>query len=102
MTDLKSLTKKIVKFRNERGWEKKDKDHPKNMAIALLLEAVELLELFQWTKNNKIPKNKIKEFEEELIDVLYWVLLIAHDFKIDLKKVFERKIKKNRTKYPVK
>lgn len=99
MTEIKTLTKKIVDFRKKRGW---GRHHAaKNMAISLLLEAAEFLEIFQWTKDNKIPKNKRKQLEEELVDVLYWVLLIAHDFKIDLKKAFNEKMKKNEEKYPV-
>lgn len=74
----------------------------KNMAISLLLEAAEFLEIFQWTKDNKIPKDKRKQLEEELVDVLYWVLVIAHDLKIDLAKAFEEKMKKNVQKYPIK
>lgn len=38
---------------------------------------------------------------EELADVLYWVLLMAHDFEIDLAKNFEKKMLKNAKKYPV-
>jgi NTP pyrophosphatase (non-canonical NTP hydrolase) len=100
MKELKALTKKILDFRRKRGWEKYHT--AKAMAISLVLEAGELLELFQWTKNNRIPKNKRQEFKDELADVLYWVLLIAHDFKIDLPKALEEKIKKNRRKYPLK
>jgi len=102
MTDLQELTNKILEFRSKRNWTKGVAVAPKNMAIALLMEATELLELFAWTKDNKLPKEKREELEEELIDVLYWVLLIAHDFKVDIKKSFTRKMKKNRIKYPVK
>ncbi|MFC1711825.1 MazG-like family protein [Patescibacteria group bacterium] len=101
MSDLQELTSKIVKFRDKRGWDKQDgKENAKNMAISLLIEATELLGLFQWRKDNKLPKKKREEFEGELIDVLYWVLLIAHDFKIDIKKAFIKKMKKNKIKYP--
>lgn len=97
---MKFLTKKIVDFRNKRGWEKYHT--PKNMVISLLLEAAELLEIFQWTKDDKIPKEKRKQFEEELADVFYWLLLIAHDFNIDLKRALKEKMKKNEKKYPLK
>lgn len=100
MAEIENLTKKIVDFRNKRGWKKHHT--AKNAAISLLLEAAEFLETFQWTKDNKIPKNKRKKLEEELADVLYWVLLIAHDLKIDLKKAFNDKMKKNIKKYPLK
>ena len=102
MSDLQELTNKILEFRKKRNWTKGVAVAPKNMAIALLMEATELLELFAWTKDNKLPTDKMEEFEDELIDVLYWVLLIAHDNKIDIKKAFKRKMKKNRIKYPVK
>lgn len=102
MTDLQELTNKIIDFRKKRGWTKGKAVAPKNMAIALLLEAAEFLEVFEWTKDNKFPKGKKQQFEEELVDVLYWVLLIAHDFKIDLGKAFNRKMKKNKNKYPLK
>jgi len=101
MTDLQELTNKIIEFRKKRGWIKNEAVAPKNQAIALLLEAAEFLEVFEWTKDNKLPKGKREEMENELIDILYWVLVIAHDFKIDIKKAFARKMKKNKTKYPI-
>jgi NTP pyrophosphatase (non-canonical NTP hydrolase) len=99
MGEIEELTKKIVNFRNKRKWVKYNT--AKNMAISLLLEAAEFLELFQWTKENQFPEDKREQVEEELVDVLYWVLLIAHDFKIDLKKVLNKKMKKNEERYPL-
>lgn len=99
MTDLQELTRKVVKFRNKRKWKKYHS--PKNMAIALVMEAAEFLEVFEWTKDNKLPEGKREEMENELIDVLYWVLVIAHDIKIDIPKAFARKMKKNKIKYPI-
>lgn len=100
MTEIEILTKRVLDFRNKRGWGKYHL--AKSMAISLLLEAAEFLEIFQWTKDDKIPKNKRKQLEEELVDVLYWVLLIAHDFKIDISRALVEKMKKNEEKYPVK
>ena len=97
---MKKLTKEILKFRDQRNWKKHQT--PKAMAISLLLESAELLEIFQWTKDNKIPKSEQKHFEEELADVFYWILLIAHENKIDIKKALTEKMKKNRKKYPLK
>ena len=102
MIDLQKLTKRIIDFRNKRHWVQEEAIAPKNMAIGLMLEATELLEVFVWTKDNRLPHDRKKHFEEELMDVLYWVLLIAHDQKIDIPKAFERKMKKNEVKYPVK
>ena len=102
MTDLQELTNKIIDFRKKLGWIKRKAITPKNQAIALLLEAAEFLEVFEWTEDNNLPKDKREGMEDELVDVLYWVLVIAHDFKIDIKKAFDMKMKKNEIKYPVK
>ena len=101
MADLDELQHKIVEFRDERNW--KQFHNPKDLAISLSLEAAELLEHFQWKSPAEIKahlKTKHNDVSDELVDVLYWVLLMAHDLKIDLPKEFERKMKKNAKKYP--
>jgi NTP pyrophosphatase (non-canonical NTP hydrolase) len=103
MTDLAALTKKITAFRDARDW--KQFHNPKDMALSLVLEATEVLEHFQW-KNGKEMQSYVKKHKsdiaDELADVLYWVLLMAHDLKIDLPAAVESKLKKNETKYPIK
>lgn len=103
MSDIKDLTDKIIKFRNKRDW--KQFHNPKDVAISLSLEASELLEHFQWKSKEEIEeyikKNKEK-IGEELVDVLYWVLLLSYDLNIDIKKSFNKKMKINEKKYPVK
>lgn len=102
MSDLMSLTKKIIDFRDERDW--KQFHNPKDVALSLVLEAGEVLEHFQWKSREEIEKYVVankKEIGEELADVLYWVLLMAHDLKIDMKGTLERKLKQNREKYPI-
>lgn len=102
MSDIKELTERIKKFRDERDWKKFH--NPKDDSISLILEASEVLEHFQWKNKKEIEKyiksNK-EEIGEELADVLYWVLLMSSDLGLDLKKVFERKMNKNEKKYPV-
>ncbi len=103
MPDLKNLTDKIIKFRNQRRW--KQFHNPKDEAISLALEAAEVLEHFQWKSPEEIKtylKKHKQDVAEELADVLYWVLLLAHDLDIDLVKAVDRKMKKNALKYPVK
>lgn len=101
--DVKILQEKVVKFRNARNW--KQFHNPKDMSLSLVLEATEVMEHFQW-KNDQEVKDHIKkhknEIGKELSDVLYWILLMAHDFDIDLPKVFQEKIKENGKKYPIK
>ncbi|MEK9178405.1 MAG: nucleotide pyrophosphohydrolase [Patescibacteria group bacterium] len=102
MTDIKALTNKIVKFRNKRNW--KQFHNPKDVALSLVLEATEVMEHFQWKNDSEIKEHIRKsreEISEELADVLYWVLLMSNDFKIDIKKALENKMRKNEKKYPV-
>ena len=95
-----SLIDIIIKFREARDWEQFHT--PKNLAVSLLLEASEVLELFQWSPDNQLPKQKKKELEEELADVYYYILLMAHDTGVDLDKALRQKMRKNEKKYPVK
>lgn len=101
MSDLEDLQKRVIAFRDERSWEQFH--NPKDLAVSLLLEAAEFLEHFQWKSSDEIKehlKSNHDDISDELADVLYWVLLIAHDFKIDLPQAFERKMIQNEKKYP--
>jgi NTP pyrophosphatase (non-canonical NTP hydrolase) len=89
----------ILEFRKERNWEQFHL--PKNLAISLCLEAGEVLELFQWTKDNGLPRGKKRELEAELADVYYWLLLLSHEFGVDLDKALAKKMIENARKYPV-
>ena len=89
----------IKEFIKQRDWEQFH--DPKNLAISLNLEASEVLELFQWTKDNEINKNKITNLTDELADVYYWLLLLADYYDINIESALEEKIKKNEKKYPV-
>jgi len=91
---------KIIKeFIKQRDWEQFH--DPKNVAISLSLESSEVLELFQWTKDNEINKNKVTNLKDELADVYYWLLLLADHYDIDIDDALEEKIKKNEKKYPI-
>ena len=76
--------------------------YPKNLAISLNLESSEVLELFQWTKDNEINKNKVENLKDELADVYYWLLLLADHYNIDIENALEEKIKKNEKNIPQK
>lgn len=102
MTQIGELIKKIIAFRNARNWRQFHK--PKDLAISLLLEAAEVAEHFQWKNDDEIKSHLEKHranLGEELADVLYWVLLMSHDFKIDIHKALEKKLRINEKKYPV-
>lgn len=103
MINLDDLQKKVVAFRDARDW--KQFHNPKDVSISLALEAAEIMEHFQWKSPEEVEKHleeHREDFEDEVIDVLYWVLLLAHDNNIDLEKAFTRKMKQNEKKYPVK
>ena len=92
--DTKELIKKALKLRNDRKWAKYH--NPKDSSMALIAEGAELLEHFKWRRAKEI------EIAEELSDVLYWVLVMANDLKIDLGDAFLKKLKQNEIKYPLK
>lgn len=99
---LSTLTGRVLAFRDARNWAQFHKH--KDMAISLMLEAAELAEHFQWKSEEEIRvhvETKRSELSDELSDVLYWVLLMAHDMGINLEEGFESKMKKNEAKYPV-
>ena len=96
MSDIKEITKALIKFRNERDW---DQFHnPKDLAVALSIEASELLENFLWKSYEEADKEKVKE---ELADVLAYSLLLAEKYGFNVKDILLDKIKKNGEKYPI-
>ncbi len=102
VSQLGELTQHLIKFRAERDWEKFH--NPKDQALSLALEAAELLEHMQWKNGEELTAHleSVKpQVADELADVLGWVLLMAHDLKIDLDAAMRAKIKKNAEKYPI-
>ncbi|WP_404292605.1 nucleotide pyrophosphohydrolase [Cytobacillus kochii] len=97
--EIKELTKKVIRFRDERNW--KQFHNPKDLALSLSLEASELLENFQWKESDEaILENKDK-IEEELADVLIYSMLIANELELDIDNIVNNKLQKNEMKYPV-
>ena len=102
MSDLDSLTKSVLDFRDKRDW--KQFHNPKDSAIALVSEAVEVLDELKWKKPQEIEeylKSKKSKIGDELCDVLFLVLLMMHDLNIDINKQFKSKMDENNKKYPV-
>lgn len=102
MSDIKKITAKIKKFRDQRDWMQFH-DH-KNMAISLMLEAAELLEHFQW-KNSAEVEAHVKEHKEdiqdEIADIAMYLFELSDNLGFDLIKAMDKKLKKNIAKYPV-
>jgi len=99
MTDIQQITQALIKFRNERDWSQFH--DTKNLAIAIVIEAAELNELFLWKsveEAEQIDKNKIME---ELADILAFSFLLAEKHGFDVKEIVLNKIARNAEKYPV-
>jgi NTP pyrophosphatase (non-canonical NTP hydrolase) len=99
---LEELAKLVVQFRDERDW--KQFHNPKDSAISLALEANEVLEIFQWKNGSELEAivcDRKEDIEDELADVLHWILLMSNDLGIDLEDSLRKKLKKSAEKYPV-
>ena len=94
--ELKLLTDAVNQFTEERDW---DQFHnPKDLAIAISLEAAELLEAFLWKKPEDAKVEKVKE---ELADVINYSLLLASKYDLDIYQIVMDKLRRNAEKYPV-
>ena|SRR5688572_6259095 len=95
MNDIAKIIEKLIEFNNERDW---DQFHnPKDLAIAINVEAGELLELFLWKKPEEVNKEKVKT---ELADILAFAFLLANKYEFDVKRIVLEKIEENDKKYP--
>ena len=78
---------------------------PKNLSMALSVEASELLEIFQWQKADEYKNANKKQKEmikDEIADIFYYLVRISDKLDIDIEKALINKMKKNRKKYPKK
>lgn len=100
MDPIEEIIKALVRFRDERNWQQFH--NPKDLAMALSIEAAELNELFLWKKSEKewdeVPMDELKD---ELADVFAFAFLLAQKFNLDVKDIILDKIRKNAKKYPV-
>ena len=101
---INSLRRIVCKFRDERSWRKYHK--PKDLAISIAIEAAELLEIFQWLKDEEVeqltkkPKFILK-IAEEMADIMIYLLSLSDILNIDLGKSVIEKVKINSEKYPI-
>jgi NTP pyrophosphatase (non-canonical NTP hydrolase) len=102
MDDLLALRARLDRFVAERDW---DQFHtPKNLAMALIGEAAELLEHFQWLtpeESCNLPEGTRDEVALEIADVLLFLLRLAQKLDIDPVQAAHQKLDLNAVKYPV-
>jgi dCTP diphosphatase len=101
VNELEELRGRINNFANERDWNQFHS--PKNLSMALVVEAGELVEQFQWLKESEsydLSKEKLAAVEEEIADIFVYLIRIAHQLDIDLMSAAKKKIELNESKYP--
>lgn len=101
-TSLGELKKIIEKFSKERDWIQFHS--PKTLSQALSIEASELMELFLWDNNedSKLTLEKNREsVEQEMADVLCYLLQLSWEYNIDLTQAFFKKMELNKKRYPI-
>lgn len=99
MDKYKEVVETLIRFRDERDWAQFHDS--KNLALALLLEASELNELFLWKKESQAEEVNPERLKEELADVLTYSLLLTEKHHLDIFDIVLEKIRKNGEKYPV-
>jgi dCTP diphosphatase len=101
MNKLDKIKVRLRQFADERDW---DQFHsPKNLAMALIVEAAELVEHFQWLtekQSQKLPADKLAEVEQEIADIQIYLIRLADKLGIDVEKAVNNKIKLNEKRYP--
>ncbi len=101
MRDLEELKARVRAFVAERDWERFHS--PKNLAMALSVEASELVELFQWlteAESAALDGAQRRRVAEELADVLWFLVRLSDRLDIDLLQAAELKLAENAKKYP--
>jgi len=99
---LEQLRQRLAEFASVRDW---DQFHaPKNLAMALIAEAAELVEHFQWlteAQSRNLDQQRLAEVRLELADILIFLVRIADKLDVDLIKATRDKIAINEQRYPV-
>lgn len=98
---LDELRQRISAFVEERDWAQFHT--PKNLAMAMIVEAAELVEQFQWStphESQQLTPEKLEAVSHELADTFVYLLRIAEVLQIDLIEAANQKIELNAKKYP--
>ena len=103
VTTISTLKKLMADFVAERDWQ--PFHDPKNLSASIAIEAAELMEHFQWLRSDELNRVRddaetMKAVQEELADILAYLLSFATRMNIDLASALVEKMKKNAAKYP--
>jgi NTP pyrophosphatase (non-canonical NTP hydrolase) len=102
-TTIAELRKLVADFVAERDWSQFHS--PKNVSMALAIEAAELMEHFQWlttdaSRELAADPEKLAEVGEELADVIGYSFALANELGLDISSAVRAKMVKNAQKYP--
>ena len=102
--DIEATQRQLSEFAEQRDWNRFHS--PKNLAMALAVEAAELMEPFQWLAEQESRQlherpAELAKVREEIADVLIYLLRLADQLDIDLDLAVQEKMRKNAEKYPV-
>ena len=98
---LKDISEKLKKFTHERDWEQFHS--PKNLAMALSVEAAEVMEIFQWLtqqQSKNLDPEKLERVKQEIGDVLIYLVSLSDALGINPVQAAEKKLEINENKYP--
>lgn len=99
---IEEIKSKLKEFAQMRDWEQFHS--PKNLAMALSVEAAELLENFQWMtekQSEKLSPQRQAAVAFELADIFIFLLRISDQLNVDLIEITKRKMELNNKRYPV-
>jgi len=97
-----ALTERLLRFRDARDW--KQFHTPKELAIAVAIEAAELLEHFRWMRDDEVAEHLAAERDavaDEVADVAAFLIYLADALQLDLIETVNRKFDRNDERYPV-
>ena len=101
MQSLEQIKIQLREFASERDW---DQFHsPKNLSMALIVEAAELVEHFQWLTEDQSqtqPHKKLASVEQKIADIQIYLIRLADKLGVDMEKAVNAKIELNAKKYP--
>ncbi len=99
---MEELIRTIRLFVRERDW---DQFHsPKNLSMALIVEAAEIVEIFQWmdeTESSAVKGEQLDKVEQEIGDVMIYLTNLADKLGLDPVEAAKKKLRINQKKYPV-
>ena len=102
-TTIKELKKIVEDFVSERDWSQFH--NPKNLSMALAIEAGELMDIFKWNTTQECEgmmseNNTRQDAADELADIMIYALAFSNRNNINISSAIEKKMIKNRKKYP--